>query len=67
MLRIGAHSVCFTKSSHTIPFLMTIDEEGFLDIDDQMLCLHFNIEHGPLVLVEREEYHEDMVLMHTMY
>ena len=46
---------------------MTVDKEGFLDIDDRLLCLHFNIQHGPMVLVEREEYDDDMVLMQTLY
>ena len=46
---------------------MTIDEEGFLDIDDWILCLYFNIQHGPMVLVEKEEYNDDMVLMQTLY
>ena len=39
----GADEVCFTEPSHLVPFLMTVDEEGFLDVDDQLLCLHFNI------------------------
>ena len=67
MMRIGANDVCFTKPSHTHPFLMMVEEEGFIDVDDRLLCLHFNIQHGPLVLVEREEYDEDMVLMQIVY
>ena len=67
MMRIGANDVCFTEPSHTHPFLMIVEEEGFIDVDDRLLCLHFNIQHGPLVLVEREEYDEDMVLMRTVY
>ena len=38
-----------------------------MDVDDRFLCLHFQIQHGPLVLVEREEYDDDMVLMRTLY
>ena len=67
MMRISANDVCFTEPSHTHPFLMTVEEEGFIDVDDRLLCLHFNIQHGPLVLVEREEYDEDMALMRTVY
>ena len=67
MMRIGANDVCFTEPSHTHPFLMTVEEEGYIDFDDRLLCLHFNIQHGLLVLVEREEYDEDMVLMQTVY
>ena len=64
---IGADEVCFTKPSQSVPFLMIVDEKGFLDIDDRLLCLHFNIQHGPLVLVEREEYDDDMVLKRILY
>ena len=67
MMKIGANDFCFTEPSHTHPFLMTVEEEGNIDVDDRLLCLHFNIEHGPLVLVEREEFDEDMVLMRTVY
>ena len=67
MSGIGADKVCFTEPSHSIPFVMTIDKEGFLDVDDRLLCLHFQIHHGPLVLVEREEYDDDMVLMRILY
>ena len=63
MKGIGAYEVCFTELSHSVPFLMTVDEEEFLDVDDRLLCLHFNIQHGPMVLVEREEFDDDMVLI----
>ena len=52
MMRISADNVCFTKPSHTLPFLMTVKEDGYIDVDDRLLCLHFNIQHDPLVLVE---------------
>ena len=64
---IGADEVCFTEPSESIPFVMTVDKEGFLDVDDRLLCLHFQIQHGPLVLVEREEYNDDMVVMRILY
>ena len=64
---IGANEVCFIEPSQLVPFLMTVDKEGFLDVDDRLLCLHFNIQHGPMVLVEREEYDDDMGLMQTLY
>ena len=66
-MKIGPNKVCFTNSSHTVPFMMTVDEGGFLGIDDYLLCLHFDIQHGPLVLVVREEYDEDMVFIRTVY
>ena len=64
---IGVDEVCFIEPSQSVPFLMTVDKEGFLDVDDRLLCLHFNIQHGPMVLVEREEYDDDMVLMRILY
>ena len=67
MMRIGADDVCFIEPSHMLLFLMTVEEEGYIDVNDRLLCLHFNIQHGPLVLVEREEFDEDMVLMRTVY
>ena len=67
MMRIDANNVFFIEPSHTHPFLMTVEEEGFIDVDDRLLCLYFNIQYSPLVLVEREEFDEDMVLMQTVY
>ena len=67
MMKIGPNKVCFIEPSHTVPFIMTIEEGGFLDVDDQLLCLHFDIQHGRLVLVEREEYREGMVLIRIVY
>ena len=67
MMRIGAIDVCFTEPLHTLPFLMTVEEEGYIEVNDQLLYLHFNIQHGLLVLVEREEFDEDMVLMRIVY
>ena len=46
---------------------MTVEREGYLDVDEQLLCLHFGIEVLPLLLVEQEEYDKDMVLMRTIY
>ena len=45
---------------------MFVDNMGFLDVEERLLCLHFDIEPGPLVIVEREEYDDDMVLMRTI-
>ena len=45
---------------------MFVDDIGFLDVEERLLYLHFDIEPGPLVIVEREEYDDDMVLMQTI-
>ena len=67
MERIGKCEVSFSEPSHTTPFIMRVDSEGYLDMDERLLCLHFGIEVLPLLLIEREEYDEDMVLMRTIY
>ena len=67
MERIGESEVSFSEPSHTAPFIMTVEREEYLDVDEGLLCLHFGIEVLPLLLVEREEYDEDMVLMRTIY
>ena len=67
MERIGESEVSFWEPSHTAPFIMTVEHEGYLDVDERLLYLHFGIEVLPLLLVEREEYDEDMVLMRTIY
>ena len=45
---------------------MFVDHDGFLDVKERLLCLHFDIDPRPLVIVEREEFNEDMVLMQTI-
>ena len=67
MERIGEFEVSFLEPSHTAPFIMTVEREGYLDVDERLPCLHIGIEVLPLLLVEREEYDEDMVLMRTIY
>ena len=67
MEQIGESKVSFSKPSHTAPFIMIVEREGYLDVDERLLCLHFGIEVLPLLLVEQEEYDEDMVLMRTIY
>ena len=64
---LDAGDVRFTKPFHSAPFIMFVDDMGFLDVEERLLCLHFNIEPRPLVIVEREEYDDDdMVLMRTI-
>ena len=46
---------------------MTIGKEDYIDVDERLLCLHFNFKDRNLMLVEREEFDEDMVLMRTIY
>ena len=58
---LGAGEVRFTEPFHSALFIMFVDDMGFLDVEERLLCLHFNIEPGPLVIVEREEYDDDMV------
>ena len=63
---LGEGKVWFLESSHAAPFMMFLDPIGHLDVEERLLCLYFEIEHGPLVIVEREEFDEDMVLMRTI-
>ena len=58
--------VRFIEPSHSASFIMFVDDMGFLDVEERLLYLHFDIEPGPLVIVEREEYDDDMVLMRTI-
>ena len=46
---------------------MSVEDEGYVDVDERLLCLYFNIDVLPLLLVDREEFDEDMVLMRTIY
>ena len=46
---------------------MTVAEDGFVGVDERVLCLGFGVQHSPLLLVEQEEYDEDMILMRTIY
>ena len=64
---IRDHEVFFSKPSYTATFIISIENEEYLDVDEWLICLHFNIEVNPLFLVEREEYDKDMVLMRTIY
>ena len=59
--------VSFREPSQEVPFIMTIGEEGYIDVDECLLCLRFNFKDGNLMLIEREEFDEDMVLMRTIY
>ena len=63
---LDAGEVRFTKPFHSAPFIMFVNDMGFLDVEERLLCLHFNIEPRPLVIVEREEYDDDMFLMRTI-
>ena len=58
--------VWFRESSNFAPFVITVDNESFFDVEKRLLCLHFDIEAGPLVIVEREEFDKDMDLMRTI-
>ena len=58
--------VWFIEPSHSALFVMFVKDIGFLDVEERLLCLHFDIEPGWLVIVEREEYDNDMVLMRTI-
>ena len=59
--------VSFREPSQEVPFIMTVGREGYIDVDERLLCLRFNFKDGNLMLVEREEFDEDMVLMRTIY
>ena len=63
---LGEGEVWFSELSHAAPFVMFVDPIGHLDVEERILCLHFKIEPGSLVIVEREEFDEDMVLMRTI-
>ena len=59
--------VSFREPSQEVPFIMTVGREGYIDVDERLLCLRFNFKDGNLMLVEREEFDEDMVLMRIIY
>ena len=59
--------VIFRKPSQEVPFIMIVGKEGYKDEDEHLLCLRFNFRDGNLMLIEREEFDEDMVLMQTIY
>ena len=63
---LGTREVWFTQPFHSAPFVMFVDPVGSLDVEERLLCLHFDIEQGPLVIVEREEFDKDMVSMRTV-
>ena len=65
-MELDEDEVRFTEPSHLAPFVMFVDDIGFLDVVERLLYLHFDIEPRPLVIVEREEYDDDMVLMQTI-
>ena len=66
-MTIRDNEVSFREPSNPIPFIMTLEKEGYVDVHERLLCLQFNFKDGNLLLVEREEYDEDMVLMQTIY
>ena len=55
-----------SEPSHPAPFVMFVGPDGYLDVEERLLCRHFETEPGPSVVVEREEFDEDMVLMRTI-
>ena len=65
---MGVHDgeVWFTEPSHSAPFIMLVDKDNFLNMEERLLCLHFDIELEPLVIVEQDEFDDDMVLMRTI-
>ena len=67
MIRARVDEVFFIEPYHSALFIMTIDKEGYVDVDEHLFCLHFKVQHLPLLFVEREEYDEDMDLKRTIY
>ena len=55
---ISFYSICLVT--------LFVNNDGYLDVKERLLCLHFDIEPGPLVIIERMEYDEDMELMQTI-
>ena len=66
-IALCSDKISFREPSHHVPFIMKVGEDGYLDVDERVLCLHFNLKDGNLMLLEREEYDQDMVLMQTIY
>ena len=50
---LGEEEVWFSEPSHAAPFVMFVDPIGHLDVEERLLCLHFEIEPGSFVIVER--------------
>ena len=63
---LGEGEVWFSKPSHPALFVMFVGPDGYLDVEERLLCRHFETELDPSVVVEREEFDEDMVLMRTI-
>ena len=63
---LGEGEVWFLEPLHPAPFVMFVGPDGYLDVEERLLCQHFEIELGPSVVLEREEFDEDMVLMRTI-
>ena len=58
--------VWFSEPSHPAPFVMFVGPNEYLDVEERLLYRHFEIEPGLSVVVEREEFDGDMVLMRTI-
>ena len=58
--------VWFSEPSHPAPFVMFVGPDRYLDVEERLLCRHFETELGLSVVVEREEFDEDMILMRTI-
>ena len=67
MIRAGVDEVIFTEPSHNALFIVKVDRSDYADSNECLFYMHFNMQCSPLLLVEREENNEDMVLMRTMY
>ena len=63
---LGEGEVWFSEPSHPSPFVMFVGPNGYLDVEERLLGQHFETEPDPSVVVEREEFDEDMVLMRTI-
>ena len=66
-MTIHPDEVSFREPSNPVPFIMAVGKKGYVDVHEWLLYLSFNFKDGNLLLVEREEYNEDMVLMRTIY
>ena len=46
---------------------MSVGTEDNLDVDKLLFCFHFNFKDSKLMVLERKDYDEDMVLMQIIY
>jgi hypothetical protein len=61
-----SNTVSFRNSSSSVPFVLHVDKRGFATVPERLLSLRFNLLQQSL-LVEKEEFDHDGILVRTVY